>query len=533
MKSKLWIFCAFLVWPATGLADSSCENLGSLKIPNTIITTAQSVAAGSFVGPPEPFSGRDIAALYKTLPAFCRIVAEAKPTADSDIKLEVWLPDSGWNGKLQGIGNGGFAGLIDTKQLGQALKAGYVATATDTGHTGSPIDAGWALGHPEKVVDFGHRGVHEMTRVAKAVIQAFYSKAAKHSYFAGCSDGGREALMEAQRYPEDYDGILAGAPANYWTRLLSLAAVDTQTLTMNPASFIPQPKIPTIAAAVNAACDKLDGVQDGILNDPRQCHFDPASIQCNAGDSDKCLTPPQVVAMKKLYAGLRDSHDKELFPGYVPGAEDGQGGWGLWITGPAPAKSLMAFFGTNYFSNMVYEKPDWDYKTFQLESGLKAAEEKTGDALNAINPDLKRFKSRGGKLILYHGWDDPAIAAPNTINYYNSVIAKMGQRDVDSFVRLYMAPGVQHCDGGPGPDSYGEVGDLKFNDPSTSLDAALEQWVEKGDAPSTIIASKFTNEDRQQATMTRPLCPYPQLAKYKGSGDTNNATNFSCEKQKP
>ncbi len=533
MKTSSLIFCLFLVLPATGWADSPCEKLGSLKIPNTTITTAQSVAAGSFVGPPEPFSGRDIAALYKTLPAFCRIVAQAKPTTDSDIKLEVWLPDSGWNGKLQGIGNGGFAGLIDTMQLGQALKAGYVATATDTGHTGSPIDAGWALGHPEKVIDFGHRGVHEMTRVAKAVIQAFYSKAPQHSYFAGCSDGGREALMEAQRYPEDYDGILAGAPANYWTRLLSVAAVDTQALTVNPASFIPQSKIATIAAAVNAACDKLDGVQDGILNDPRQCHFDPASIQCNTGDSDKCLTPPQVVAMKKLYAGLRDSHDRELFPGYVPGAEDGQGGWGLWITGPAPAKSLMAFFGINYFSNMVYGKPDWDYKTFQLDSGLKAAEEKTGDALNAINPDLKSFKSRGGKLILYHGWDDPAIAAPNTINYYNSVIANMGQRDVDSFVRLYMAPGVQHCEGGPGPDSYGEVGDLKFNDPSHSLDAALEQWVEKGSAPSTIIASKFSNEDRQQAIMTRPLCPYPQIAKYRGSGDPKDAANFSCEKQKP
>jgi feruloyl esterase len=237
--------------------------------------------------------------------------------------------------------------------------------------------------------------------------------------------------------------------------------------------------------------------------------------------------------MKKLYAGLRDSHDKELFPGYVPGAEDGQGGWGLWITGPAPAKSLMAFFGINYFSNMVYEKADWDYKTFQLDSGLKAAEEKTGDALNAINPDLKSFKSRGGKLILYHGWDDPAIAAPNTIKYYNSVIAKMGQRDVDSFVRLYMAPGVQHCGGGPGPDSYGEVGDLIFDDPKHSVDAALEQWVEKGSAPSTIIASKFTNEDRQQAIMTRPLCPYPQIAKYRGSGDPKDAANFSCEKQKP
>lgn len=531
MRRTVSIGAIVLVVSALSFADDSCEKLRGLSVPNASITSAQSVPAGTFVGPPEPFSGHDITAFYKTLPGFCRVVAQAKPTSDSDIKLEVWLPLSGWNGKLQGIGNGGFAGLIDTKQLGDAVKAGYAATATDTGHTGSPIDAGWALGHPEKIVDFGHRGVHEMTRVAKAVVQAFYAKAPQHSYFAGCSDGGREALMEAQRYPQDYDGILAGAPANYWTRLLSVAAADTQALTLDPASFIPAAKIPTIAAAVNAACDKLDGVEDGILNDPRQCHFDPATIQCNPEDSDKCLTAAQVIALKKLYAGLRDSHDTELFPGYVPGAEGGEGGWALWITGPAPAKSLMAFFGINYFSNFVYEKPDWDYKTFQVDSGLKAAEQKTGDALNAINPDLRPFKARGGKLILYHGWDDPAIAAPNTINYYNTVIAKMGQREGDSFVRLYMAPGVQHCGGGPGPDSFGAVGDLNFADPKHSLDAALESWVEKGAAPGMVIASKFSGEDHGHATMTRPLCPYPQTAKYKGNGDTNDLATFSCEEK--
>jgi hypothetical protein len=532
MRSTILLGAVVLAVSALSFANDSCEKLSSLRVPNATITSAQSIPAGTFVGPSEPFSGRDIGAFYKTLPAFCRVVAQAKPSSDSDIKLEVWLPLSGWNGKLQGIGNGGFAGLIDTKQLGDALKSGYAATSTDTGHTGSPIDAAWALGHPEKVVDFGHRGVHEMTRVAKAVVQALYTKAPQHSYFAGCSDGGREALMEAQRYPEDYDGILAGAPANYWTRLLSLAASDTQALTLDAASFIPPAKIPTIAAAVNAACDKLDGVEDGILNDPRQCHFDPATIHCKSEDSDKCLTAAQVLALNKLYAGLRDSHGTELFPGYVPGAEGGEGGWGLWITGPAPAKSLMAFFGINYFSNFVYEKPDWDYKTFQVDSGLKAAEQKTAEALNAINPDLKPFKARGGKLILYHGWDDPAIAAPNTINYYKTVIAQMGQRDVDSFVRLYMAPGVQHCAGGPGPDSFGEVGDLNFADPKHSLDAALESWVENGAAPGTVIASKFSGEDRQHATMTRPLCPYPQIAKYKGDGDTNDAANFSCEENR-
>src|SRR5579863_1528478 len=302
-------------------AQDACEKLAAEKIPNTTITLAQTVAAGAFNGPPAPFSGVDVSALYKALPAFCRVTAEAKPTQDSDIKLEVWLPVSGWNGKLQGIGNGGFAGLIDDMQMGLALRAGYAATATDAGHAGSPVDAAWAMGHPEKIVDFGHRGIHEMTRVAKAVVQAYYAKAAQRAYFAGCSDGGREALMEAQRYPEDYDGILAGAPANNWVPLLTQAAYDLQALTVNPASFIPAAKIPAIAAAVNAACDELDGVKDGVLNDPRQCKFDPATIQCKTGEeTEKCLTAPQVVALKTLYEGPHDSQGHNVFPGYLPGA---------------------------------------------------------------------------------------------------------------------------------------------------------------------------------------------------------------------
>ena len=529
--THLLLAASLLVCSVFAFGDDSCAKLAGLKIPDATITLSQTVAAGTFVGPPAPFSGMDVSAFYKGLPAFCRVVAEAKPTVDSDIRIEIWLPASGWNGKLQGIGNGGFAGLIDYVQIGSAMSKGYAATATDTGHTGSPVDATFALGHPEKVIDFGHRGIHEMTRVAKEAVHAFYGKTPQRSYFAGCSDGGREALMEAQRYPADYDGILAGAPANYWTALLSTAAWDTQALTVDPASFIPQAKIPTIAAAVNAACDELDGVRDGILNDPRQCHFDPATIQCKAGeDSDKCLTAPQATALKAIYAGLHDSHGREIFPGFLPGAEDGQGGWGIWITGPAPAKSLMAFFGIGYFSNMVYEKADWDYKTFAVDAGLKLAEEKTASALNATDADLKAFKARGGRLILYHGWDDPAISALNTVNYYQSVLAKMGQRDADSFVRLYMMPGMQHCGDGPGPDSFGQVGKLIFDDPTRSVDAALEQWVEKGAAPGTIIASKYAGEDKAHPKMTRPLCAYPLAAKYKGSGDTNDAGNFVCEK---
>lgn len=526
---------------APAYAQDACERLTAAKIPHATIALAQTVAAGTFNDPPAPSSDTDLLPLFKSLPAFCRVVAEAKPTPDSDIKLEVWLPVSGWNGKLQGIGNGGFAGMIDDMQLAMSVKAGYAATATDTGHTGSPNQAGWAMGHPEKIIDFGHRGIHEMTRVAKTVIAAYYSKPPQRSYFSGCSDGGREALMEAQRYPEDYDGILAGAPANYWTALLATAAYDIQVLTMDSASFIPPAKIHTIAAAVNAACDEVDGVHDGILNDPRQCHFDPATIQCKGEDSAKCLTAAQVTALKRLYAGTLDSKGQVAYPGYLPGAEEGQGGWGLWITGPAPAKSLMASFANGFFSAFVFGKSDWDYKTFKVDADLKVANGRTAQALNATDPDLKPFKARGGKLILYHGWNDPAITALNTIDYYDSVVKTMGQKDVDSFVRLYMAPGVQHCVGGPGPDSFGavltpmsEVGvhDPRFDDPQHSVYASLEQWVETATAPSRIIASKFEGQDRTHAKMTRPLCPYPQAAKYKGSGDPNDAANFECERPK-
>jgi feruloyl esterase len=407
---------------------------------------------------------------------------------------------------------------------------GYAAVATDAGHVGSPIDAAWALGHPEKVVDFGHRGIHEMTRVAKIVVQHFYGNSPKRSYFAGCSDGGREALMEAQRYPDDYDGILAGAPANYWTGLLSTAVVDTQALTATPENFIPAAKISVIANAVLAACDKLDGVADGILNDPRQCHFDPASIECKAGEgTDKCLTVPQVSALTTIYTGIKDSTGRTIFPGYLPGAEEGTGGWEVWITGPAPAKSAMALFGIGYYSNMVYEKSDWSYKSFTLDSGMQAAKEKTATALDAVNPDLTAFRARGGKLILYHGWDDPAIPAVNTVNYYGEVTAKLGRDGADSFTRLYMVPGMQHCGGGPGPGSFGAFAGWPARDAQHNMHTALEDWVEKGTAPATIIATKTAGGNPLGAVvMTRPLCSYPQAARYKGSGDTNKAESFIC-----
>ena len=516
----------------------SCEGLEQLELLGARILSAQTVAAGAFTPPPNlsPRIAGD-PSFYKMLPAFCRVVAEATPSGDSSIKIEVWMPvndqnGGGWNGKLQGRGNGGFSGEIGYQQLGIGVYQGYAMAGTDGGHSGDATYASWALGHPEKVADYGYRGIHEMTRVAKVAAKAYYSKGPQHSYFWGCSNGGRQALIETQRFPEDYDGILAGAPANYFTHLLAKALADAQATTLNPASYIPSTKLPAIAAAVNAACDAQDGVTDGILNDPRQCHFDPGAMLCKQGDSEKCLTAAQVTALKKLYEGPNDAKGRKIFPGYLPGAEEGPGGWETWITGPAPGKSLLFAFSGGYFSNFVYGKADWNYKDANVNQAMKAADEKTAPMLNATLANLTAFKARGGKLILYHGWNDPAISALNTVNYYNDVVSKRGARETKAFTRLYMVPGMQHCSGGPGTDSFVQ-GAAGVRDAQHNIELALEEWVEKGSAPAAIVATKYEGGDPAKGVkMTRPLCPYPQVAKYKGSGDTNDAGNFVCEASK-
>jgi Tannase and feruloyl esterase len=510
--------------------EQNCEKVAKLHLPKVQITSAQMVSAGAFT-PPENLSPwlRGEPGFYTKLPPFCRVMAVARPSADSDIKIEVWLPASGWNGKFQGQGNGGFAGEIDYHLMGRAISEGYATAGTDTGHAASGTDAKWALGHREKIVDFGYRAIHEMTQVGQATTKAFYGERPRHSYFASCSNGGRQALMEAQRFPADYDGIMAGAPANFWTHLLASALYGAQATTLDQASYIPAAKLPAIAAAVNAACDAQDGVADGILNDPRQCHFDPASLVCQAGDSDQCLTSTQAKALKKLYEGAHDSHGHEIYPGLLPGAELGDGGWKTWITGEEPGKSLMFAFGTGYFANMVYGKADWNYKTANFDQAVKAADSKTARILNSTDPNLKRFQARGGKLILYHGWNDPAISPLNSINYYQHVVGTMGQPAVDSFVRLYMVPGMQHCFEGPGTDSFGEPGTTVPKDPEHDIQLALEQWVEKGVARGVIVATRYVDDDAAKGVqMTRPLCPYPQESKYKGGGDTSQGESFDC-----
>jgi hypothetical protein len=333
--------------------------------------------------------------------------------------------------------------------------------------------------------------------------------------------------MEAQRFPTDYDGIVAGAPAYHWTALTSNGIRLLQSA--NGPGYIPPAKVPTIAKAVVAQCDALDGVRDGIVSKPAECHVDTTALLCKGADSDACLTAPQIASLQAIYAGAHDAKGALILPGYSPGGEDGPGGWAEWITGKEQGKSVGAAFTNGFFRNMVYNDPQWSFRTSSFDSGYAEANRKFGSVLNAVDPDLKPFEAHGGKLILYHGWSDPAIPAEDSIDYYNQVATTLGQQKTSDFVRLYMAPGMQHCGGGPGPNVFAESGDSGRTDAAHDIYATLVQWVENGAAPASVIATKYVDDDPAKGVkMTRPLCPYPQVAKYKGLGNTGDAANFSC-----
>ncbi len=480
------------------------------------------VAAGSFTPPSGPK-----AAIYKTTPEFCRVKGVLAPTADSHIEYEVWLPVTGWNGKYLGIGNGGFAGSIGYTALADAVANGYAASSTDTGHQAGGADGAWALGHHDKMVDYGYRAIHETAVKSKTVVAAYYGGAAKRSYFSSCSNGGRQALMEAQRYPADYDGIVAGAPANYFTHHLAGFVWNAQAL--DGEGYIPWNKLKAIETAALASCDAADGLTDGVIDDPTKCHFDPAALVCKGEASDSCLTAAQGAALKKIYAGPKNSKGEQIFPGYEPGGETGLGGWGAWITGFTPGKSAQLAFGNGLFADMIFQDASWDFHKMNFDGDMKVADDKGAQIFNAVEPNMKAFKDRGGKLLLYHGWSDAAIAPTNTIHYYESVVAKMGRKQAGEFVELFMVPGMQHCGGGPGPNEFGAQS-AGAAEADHSMMKSIEQWVEKGTAPTKIIATKYKADGNPASGVarTRPLCPYPMVAKYSGSGSTDEASSFSC-----
>ncbi|ODU54685.1 MAG: hypothetical protein ABT04_02380 [Granulicella sp. SCN 62-9] len=494
-------------------SPQSCRNLVSLQLPNTMIASASIVSTESFTPPHfhHPIGN---------LPAFCRVTATTKPA----IRFEVWLPLHTWNGKFQGVGNGGTAGSINYLAMSAALRRGYATASTDTGHVNTPpgngFDSTWALGHPELVADFGYRGLHLTTVNGKQITEAFYGKGPAHSYYVGCSKGGQQGLMEAQRFPEDYDGLLVGDPANNWTRHYAGAHLWYSIATLkDPESYIPASKVPLLANAVTVACDAIDGITDGVLDDPRQCHFDPAVLTCKAGQSSSsCFTPKQVKAIKDIWGGAHDSRGRLIYPGLVPGGENGSSGWSSWITGNKPFAATHWKAATGFFKDMVFEDPKYNALNFNYDKDMKTALDKTARSLDAVNPDLRPLQRRGGKMILYHGCSDPDISPLNTINYYNQVEATVG-KDTPQFLRLFMVPGMNHCGGGPGPTHFNGL-------------TSLEEWVEDDIAPEKIIAFHTTEGEIDR---TRPLCPYPQVAIYDGKGSTNDESNFACKmpRQKP
>ena len=372
--------CA-LSFGAGSAAAADCASLAAKTFGDATITAATSVVPPSSVAGIEPLGPVPITA------PMCRVQGSIKASADSNITFDVWLPaEAAWNGKYEGVGNGGFAGYEVYRGMTWALAGGYAVSATDTGHVGGSLDAGWALGHPEKITDFGWRAIHETAAASKAIIEAYYGKAPARAYFAGCSDGGREALMEAQRFPKDYDGIVAGAPANYWTRLLTNGMWTDQALAATLDSWISPEKLAVVTDAALKACHG----ENGILDDPGQCHFDPSILLCKAGESNECLSAPQITALKKIYSGMQDASGKSVFPGYPPGGESGPVAWTLWLTGAEPKRiegTLIYGFVTGYFADMVFDKQDWNFRGQNLADDLAQAEEKTAKAVDAADPN--------------------------------------------------------------------------------------------------------------------------------------------------
>jgi hypothetical protein len=512
---------ALLLAAAGGSASvlaANCEALATLKLPSATVTTAQSVSAGPF----HVTGGSTLG----DLPAFCRVAVVLKPTSDSHIEFELWMPAKGWNGKFYGAGSGAFAGSISFRDLAVAIRHGYAAASTDTGHRAPSMEGTWALGHPQKVIDFGYRAIHETAETSKALIRVFYGHGPDRSYFYGCSNGGRQALIEAQRYPADYDGIIAGAPGYSIARMSSVMLWAEQVTHANPGSYIPPTKLVAIEAAALDACDADDGLKDGLIENPQRCRFDPAVLLCHGPETDACLTAPQIAALKQIYAGPKTSVGEQFMPGFSPGGESA--GKPVWAIGPAAGQTLVSG-AAQIFSHMVYEDPSWDLKNFNLERDTKAADDKLAQTLDATDTNLELFRARGGKLILYHGWSDGALPPLAAIQYYEGVVKTMGLKRTDTFVRLFMAPGMGHCGGGVGPNSFGQH-NVAQGDAEHNLPAALERWVEHNTAPDRIIATKYRQgtDPASGVQRTRPLCRYPLVAHYRGSGSIDEANNFVC-----
>jgi peptidoglycan/xylan/chitin deacetylase (PgdA/CDA1 family) len=491
------------------VARCSVATLSALKLEATTVRTAQIVAEGPASNGVERRS--------------CRVQATVTTAADSAVNFEVWVPER-WNHNVVVTGNAGYSNALSTRDMTLALSRRYAAVGGDTGHqTATPDDLLWGVDHSERIVDWGTRSIHAITGPAKRIAEQVGGNAIARSYFYGCSTGGHQGYAEIQRYPDDFDGVIAGAPGNNRVRL-NVAFLWQFLANRRPhddANPIIQPaKLPLITQAVVNACDGKDGVTDGVVDDPRRCDFDPAVLQCKSDEDSQCLTREQIATLRKMYAGARNPRTGEpIYQGWPKSSEaltllpTGMPaiGWQQYSGGTEPAR-------TNFWRHWIFNNPKWDWWSFDFDRDVATADEKVGRLIDQTNPDLGGFKASGGKAIVYHGWQDPVTNALDTISYYEQVRSRQGsQQEIDRFFRLFMVPGLGHCSGGTGATTFDFL-------------SALEGWVERGVAPDRVVASKVENG---ATVRTRPLCPYPQRAVYTGTGSTDEAANFVCRTESP
>ncbi len=480
------------------MRQAACERLRSFQSNASRILSAEYSAAGEYRPPvigslnPPPIM----------LPSHCSVRVFTPTSSDSGVTSEIWLPDpAGWNGKLLGTGNGGYSSALSYRQMGEALQRGFAVAGSDTGHEGDGLTFG--TGHPEKIRDWAYRSTHVLAEDAKAVIVAFYGKAPAHAYFAGCSTGGQQALSEAQRYPQDFDGIVAGDPGNDRT-LLNADFVESWLVTHpTSAPAFPVSKLALLSKAVTAACDRLDGLEDGIISDPRRCSFDPGTLACRANsDAESCLTESEVSMVRTLYDGpVRDSNGERMYPGWPRGSE---AGWGLYLISPSKPVRL------EFWSDWVFSGASFNVRAFNAQAAVASARAKL-PYVEAVNPDLRAFQQEGGKLLLYHGWSDSVVPPEDTVGYYQNVRKILGPQ-TDGSVRLFMIPGMGHCGGGPGATTFDTLG-------------ALDQWVTGTAIPDSIPAAHLAGG---KPVFERPLCPFPRSPQWDGKNDPAKAASFRC-----
>ena len=469
------------------------------------------------------------------LPPFCRVRASATPSAESLVNFEIWIPPAAvWNGKLVVTGNGGYSNAINYRDMANVLQQGYAAAGGDTGHQGeTPDDLLWGAGHPERIIDWGTRSIHAIVGPARRIVAAHQAKAVGRTYFYGCSTGGHQGYAEIQRYPDDFDGVIAGAPGNNRVRLnvaFLFQYLANRRSRDDAAPILPAAKLPLVTRAVVDACDANDGVRDGVVDDPRSCGFEPAALRCSGAERADCLTDDQIAALNRLYGGARNPRTGEqVYPGWPKGSEAvtvtaagaPSSGWHLYWGGAEPARA-------SFWRHWVFGNPAWDWWRFDFDRDLLEADARVGRLIDQTDPDIARFKRRGGKAIVYQGWQDPVVNALDTIAYYERVRARQGsQAETDRFFRLYLVPGMGHCSGGAGATVFGNQ-----NAPAPVAGAdydllrALDRWVEKGIAPDRIVASRMVDG---KVVRTRPLCPYPRKAVFTGKGSADDEANFVCK----